>query len=79
MRALELVLFVIDRYQDISFNPFMPNAGVGILSRELGTSLLSRFNPFMPNAGVGISGELVYDSGYNKFQSIYAQCGRWNF
>ena len=36
------------------------------------------FNPFMPKAGVGILFISFYVPYKSKFQSIYAQSGRWN-
>ena len=58
----------------------MPKAGVGIALLEKTISHLKEcFNPFMPKAGVGILSPKEFAKRERKFQSIYAQSGRWNF
>ena len=41
------------------FNPFMPTAGVGIITTVRKAGDKRCFNPFMPTAGVGIGDVVV--------------------
>ena len=56
----------------------MPKAGVGMFLVPCWAVFAACFNPFMPKAGVGICSEGSIQNLIRKFQSIYAQSGRWN-
>ena len=77
-RALEWWIFSPIISSVISFNPFMPTAGVGIVTNIDKIQQPYSFNPFMPTAGVGMYTVFRKHKTDSRFQSFYAHSGRWN-
>jgi len=73
MRALESFITSLFSPSSVSFNPFVPNEGVGIFAIMWVQSILARFNPFVPNEGVGIFKGTVKFAIKNPFQSFCAE------